>query len=128
MNFVTKASSTGTNMNVKSQTPALLKDQPQRVDPSEIGKIYNRSPEELLNLQELPYVKIDQNLFSNQSGYRGVLPREPTPFSYVYIRPPKDDIMAGYQAPAPNARAQKPGPLMDVPILKKLAPDYGSYQ
>ena len=75
MSFTTKGAGTGKNMNVKSQTPSMLSNQPQRVDPSEIGKIYNRSPEELLNLQELPYVKIDQNLFSNESGYRGVLPK-----------------------------------------------------
>ena len=128
MSFTTKGAGTGKNMNVKSQTPSMLSNQPQRVDPSEIGKIYNRSPEELLNLQELPYVKMDQNLFSNLSGYRGVLPREPTPFSYSYIRPPKDDIMAGYQPPAPNAYGLKPGPLMEVPILKKLPPNFGTYQ
>ena len=128
MSFTTKNAGTGKNMNVKSQTPSMLSNQPQRGDPSEIGKIYNRSPEELLNLQELPYVKMDQNLFSNESGYRGVLPREPTPFSYSYIRPPKDDIMSGYQPPAPNAYGLKPGPLMEVPILKKLPPNFGTYQ
>ena len=128
MSYVTKSASTGKNKNVAAKTPPLVNMQPARVDPSEIGKLYNRSPEELLNLQKLTEDKIDQNLFSNASGYRGVLPREPTPFSYVYVRPPKDDEMSGYQAPAPNAMGQKPSALVEVPILKKLPYNVGSYQ
>ena len=127
MSYTTKGKFTGTNKNVKAETPALLGTEPKRVDPSEIGKIYNRSGETLVNYQSLPDVKMDYNLFSNVSGRRGVLPREPTPFSYVYVRPEKDDIMAGYQPPAPNAMGQKPSALMDVPILKKLPPNFGTY-
>lgn len=128
MSYITKTAGTGKNKNVKAETPALLDAQPKRVNPSEIGKIYNRSGETLLNLQSLPDVKMDYNLFTNESGRRGVLPREPTPFSYAYVRPPKDDIMAGFQPPAPNAMGQKPSALMEVPILKKLPPNNGMYQ
>ena len=127
MSYTTKGKFTGTNKNVKAETPALLGTEPKRVDPSEIGKIYNRSGETLVNYQSLPDVKMDYNLFSNVSGRRGVLPREPTPFSYIYVRPEKDDIMAGYQPPTPNAYGQKPSALMDVPILKKLPPNFGTY-
>ncbi len=127
MSYTTKGKFTGKNKNVKAQTPSLLDAQPTRVYPSEIGKIYNRSGETLLNLQSLPDVKMEYNLFSNVSGYRGVLPREPTPFSYVYVRPDKDDIMSGYQAPNPNAMGQKPSALVDVPILKRLPPNFGTY-
>lgn len=127
MNYTTKGEFTGKNKNVKADTPALISKQPKLVDPSEVGKIYNRSGETLFNLQSLPNVKMDYNLFSNESGRRGVLPREPTPYSYVYIRPEKDDVMAGLQAPAPNARGHKPSAVMDVPILKQLPPNFGSY-
>ena len=120
-------SHTGKSRVVSATTPALLSEQPSRVDPSEIGKLYLRSADDLLNLQPLPFSRIDQALFSNESGYRGVLPRAPTPFSYTYVRPPKDNEMAGFQPPHFNAREQRAGPLMDVPIIQKLPPSFGSY-
>ena len=118
---------TGKSRIISAPTPALLSNQPVRVDSSEIGKLYLRSADELLNLQPLPFSRIDQALFSNESGYRGVLPRAPTPFSYTYVRPPKDNEMAGFQPPAFNAREQRPGSLTDVPILRQLPPSFGSY-
>ena len=50
-----------------------------------------------------------------------------TNFDYLYVRPEKDDIMAGFQAPAPNARGHKVSALVEVPILKQLPPNNGSY-
>ena len=125
--YVTSQPGVGMRQLTKPKTVKMVGNQPLKVDPSEIGKIYNRTANEILNMQELPSVRMDQNLFTNESGYRGVLPREPTPFSYIYVRP-ELDIMSGYQAPTPNARGYKTGPLTDFPVLKQLPYNYGTYQ
>ena len=126
--YSTKGKNTGLSKRVSAKTPSTLKSLPDRTDPSLIGKIYQRDASSILNLQALPDIKMDSNLFTNESGRRGVLPQAPTPFDYLYVRPEKDDIMAGYQAPMPNARGYKVSALVEVPILKQLPPNYGMYQ
>ena len=127
--YVTSQANVGKNRNVKPKTPQLLSQQPVRFDPSGIGKIYNRTGEQILNLQNVltDRPKMDQNLFSNISGYRGVLPQQPTPYTYQYSRP-ELDIMGGYQCPAPNARGFKAGSLTDFPILRQLPYNQSTYE
>ena len=126
--YSTKAKNTGLNKKVSAKTPSTLKSMPDRTDPSLIGKIYQRDASSILNLQELPDIKMDANLFTNESGRRGILPRQPTNFDYLYVRPERDDIMAGIQAPAPNARGHKISALVETPIVRQLPPNNGSYQ
>jgi hypothetical protein len=125
--YSTKAKNTGLNKKVSAKTPSTLKSMPDRTDPSLIGKIYQRDASSILNLQELPDIKMDANLFTNESGRRGILPRAPTNFDYLYVRPEKDDIMAGIQAPSPTARGHKVSALTETPIVRQLPPNNGSY-
>jgi len=126
--YSTKGKNTGLSKRVASKTPSTLKSLPDRTDPSLIGKIYQRDASSILNLQALPDIKMDSNLFTNESGRRGILPRQPTNFDYLYVRPEKDDIMAGLQACPANARGNKVSALVEVPILRTLPPNDGSYQ
>mgnify|MGYP003635600555 CR=1 FL=1 len=105
----------------KSKTITLAA--PENAIGSEVGAVYNK-------VAYMPdtYKRetINPNLLTNTCA-RSVLPRKPEPFGLIVARPQKDDNMAGYQAPLPNARGFTAGPLSIVPIYNKLPRNYGTF-
>ena len=96
---------------------------PKNASSSEIGAVFNTA---VYAPDTYTREVINPGLMSNTIA-RGVLPRKPEVFATTVARAQRDDDMAGYQAPLPNARGFTAGPLSVVPIYGKLPRNYGTY-
>tara|TARA_B110000037_G_C16870935_1_gene404017 strand:+ start:105 stop:440 length:336 start_codon:yes stop_codon:yes gene_type:complete len=97
---------------------------PKNATSSDVGAVFNTAPDYATTTYERETINPD--LMGNTVA-RGVLPRKPEVFSTIVTRAQKDDDMAGFQAPLPNARGFRAGPLTAVPIYDKLPRNYGTY-
>lgn len=96
---------------------AIKIDQPA----AQIGEqhIYSLRGDAVFNPQQAPRESRQKDL-SGQGASLGELPRQPAPGTITYMRTPRDDVMAGYRPPEPNARGHFGGPLAIVPVLKRV--------